>query len=325
MKRIILSFLFVCLAHGIHAQRIDNPEAEAVGGNIRITFSLQSDTYLDLSLQYSENNGLTFKPCETVSGDLENQLSGDKSLLWDCGKDGIIMGDFVFKVVTAPAKNPPKNEPVVSDTLPEKQETGKSKRQEEKDKKRAEEQTRKQAAKEEQAKKQMEKQASAKTTVEKKPSIPSDLKGSLFLMPGVSIGNTLSGSLMAGYMKDWGGYAKFKSNFASKGTYETGGKNDGYYNSDYAKTGRLSISAGLTKRLTESCFLYAGAGYGSKWVQWETTSSQLVEITDLSYSGIEPEAGVIFKIRKFVISGGASLLAGKSMVFEANIAIGYTF
>ncbi|GHV51869.1 hypothetical protein FACS1894181_14370 [Bacteroidia bacterium] len=288
IKRTTLSVLFVCLAHILHAQqRTGNIEAETAGSNIRVTCSLQTDFYVDLSLYYSEDNGLTFNKCETVSGDVENQLSGDKTLLWDCGKDGIIMGSFVFKVEMASSKSPPRDTSSTTGKLPE---------------------------------------TKPAVTKEPKQRNPSSTKGAVFLMPGVSIGKTMSYSLMAGYAGDWGGYIKAKSNFASDESTGTAGKNEVFFDSNYAaKTGRSSFSAGLLARLAPSCYLSAGVGYGTKWVQWKSISNQLVKIDELSYSGIEPEAGVIIKIQSFAISGGFSALFGKQTDVEASIGIGFTF
>jgi len=81
-------------------------------------------------------------------------------------------------------------------------------------------------------------------------------KTRLLLMPGASIGAPLSYSLTGGFLSGhWGGYAKVKSNFASKGESQTGGQNDAYYDSNYSKTGRLAVYAGLMREKYLSCLL----------------------------------------------------------------------
>jgi hypothetical protein len=240
------------------AQKIEHIEAEVTGGKIQVNCTLQTPSLMDLSLFYSDNDGQAFNPCRTVSGDLLNQASGSKTILWDCGADGMIMGSFVFKVNCLPAANPPKENPEAPQT--------------------------------------------ARRTETAPPDTASDPKTSerktrLLLMPGAGIGAPLSGSLTVGFLSGhWGGYAKAKSNFASKGESQTGGQNDAYYDGNYSKTGRLSVSAGLMREVSPSVIVYAGVGYGNKWVQWKTTSDKLVEIEDLSFSGIEPEAGLMIKI-----------------------------
>ncbi|MDH6341578.1 hypothetical protein M2480_000965 [Parabacteroides sp. PFB2-12] len=103
---ITLIITFGCL-QVINAQKIEKVEAEAIDGKIRVTCSLQTKQHVDLSISYSEDNGNSFLPCRTLSGDLMNQLSGHKQLIWDCGKDGIIMGSFVFIVNYSLSENPP--------------------------------------------------------------------------------------------------------------------------------------------------------------------------------------------------------------------------
>lgn len=301
-KRITLSLLFVCLAHIINAQRIENLEAVAVGSDIRITFSLQSNKKVDISLQYSDNNGLTFYNCQTVRGDLENQKSGEKkTLFWDCGKDGIIMGNFVFKVTTVSSKNSPKDAPSTSGLIPIKEKT-------------------------KQPDKSDGKPVSTKPVVEKKLSEADETKGRIVIMPGISVDKTLSYSLMVGYAGKWGGYIKAKSNFVSDESTQTIiGEADVFFNSEYVKSGRSAFSAGLLTRLVPSCYLYVGAGYGTKWVQWKDLSDKPVKIDDRSFSGFEPETGVIYKIQRFAISGGVSALFGKQTDIEASIGIGFTF
>ena len=60
--------------------------------------------------------------------------------------------------------------------------------------------------------------------------------GHLMILPGCSFGNTLSYSLMAGYMKKWGGYVKVKSSFGSKDKNATKGDvDDAFFNGNSKK------------------------------------------------------------------------------------------
>jgi hypothetical protein len=285
----------------MQAQRITKIEAEAVDGKIRVTCELQTNTYQNLILSCSDNDGQSFFLCQTVTGDVVNQLSGPKELIWDCAKDGIIMGNFIFRVTCAHSARPPvqtdrKTEP--KKTEPQKTENAAAR----------------QSARD-----------SVRRAARPDPGAAAKTGGGFFLMPGVSAGAVMSYSLMAGYAGTWGGYAKVKSSFASKGESVAGGSNDLYFDGNYVKTGRFSASAGLVKSLSNTCFLYAGIGYGSRWVQWKSMTGQPVEIEDYSFSGIDPEVGILLKIRRFTISGGGNCLSGKRSVFEANIAIGFIF
>ena len=102
---ILLAFLVCCMT-AIQAQKIDNIEAEAVGGKIRVTCTLQTASPVDLTLSWSDDGGQSFNTCVSVSGDLFNRSGGTAVIEWDCGKDGIIMGDFIFKITSLPAANP---------------------------------------------------------------------------------------------------------------------------------------------------------------------------------------------------------------------------
>ena len=286
MKRFILLLFLISITQWIASQKVERIEAESIEDKIRVTFTLYTDAYQNLSLMYSENNGLNFIPCRNITGDIYNQLSGEKQIVWDYAKDGIIMGNLIFKVIFETSTTPPKEEETI-------------------------------LAKDDE-KKNLPKQ-------ETKIAKEATTKGSFLIMPGIAIGNEISYSLMAGYVNKWGGYAKLKSNFVAKKSYEIGNETDAYYNGN-TRTGRYSILAGVIRNLNNSIFLYGGLGYGSKWTQWETISSQQVEIENLSYFGVEPELGIIFKFKNFGIGGGVNLLSGKGHTnIEMNISIGIIF
>jgi hypothetical protein len=283
----------------MQAQRITKTEAEAIDGKIRVTCELQTNTYQDLFLSCSEDNGQSFFPCRSVTGDLVNQLSGPKVLIWDCAKDDVIMGNFIFRVTYIPSSS------------------GQTERKTE--------QKKTTPGKTEKATAKPSPRDSAQRTVRSDNGATEKKSGGFFLMPGVSMGSVMSYSLMAGYAGTWGGYAKVKSNLASGGEFVTEGSSDMYFDGNYVKTGRFSASAGLVKSLSNTCFLYAGIGYGNRWVQWKALNGQFVEIEDHSFSGIDPEVGILLKIQRFTIGGGGNCLSGKRSVFEANISIGFIF
>ena len=146
------------------------------------------------------------------------------------------------------------------------------------------------------------------------------------ILPGCSFGNTLSYSFMAGYMKKWGGYVKIKSSFGNKDKNATKGDvEDAFFNGN-SKKGRFSVYAGTVGQLHPNICMYAGIGYGNKWLQWETVNSEQIEIASGTYSGIDPEIGVLFKIKMFTLGGGFNCLIGQGHKNgEGNISVGVIF
>jgi hypothetical protein len=270
IKTIILYTLLVLSAQRLYAQHTTMPEAEVTDNKIRISCELHTTSPVDLSLSYSDDGGHTFYACRSLSGDLANQLSGRKEWLWDCVKDGVFMGNLIFRADIRPA--------AFAAAMPDRLVPGGQAGQE----------------------------------------------GGLFLMPGISVGGVLSYSFMAGYARKWGGYLRARSNFAYRGTKDDSGyQTDNFFWSGATKTGRFATVAGCLTRLSRFCYLYAGAGYGEKWVHWQTESARWIEMDDLHVSGIEYEAGLLFRYKKVSAGAGLSHLPGSSP--EAGLSIGIIF
>lgn len=146
-------------------------------------------------------------------------------------------------------------------------------------------------------------------------------------MAGVSFNNKqLSYSFMYGQVKRWGWYGKVKTNFNfkisnSEGYYDS---HDVFWNGERRK-GRLAITAGVIWNMTRPVMLYAGAGYGRRWVDWETIGKQKLRIDSQSDNGAEAELGVIACWKSFLLSAGVSLNTHYIGDSEADIAIGYRF
>ena len=151
-------------------------------------------------------------------------------------------------------------------------------------------------------------------------------QGHFALLPGCAFGNAVSYSLMAGYLKKWGGYIKVKTSFGGKDKNAIEGDTDDAFFNGNAKKGRFSFYAGTIGQLHPNILLYAGIGYGNKWLQWETVDHQVIEIESSSYSGIDPEVGILFKIKMFTVGGGFSCLIGQGHKSgEGNISVGLMF
>jgi hypothetical protein len=146
------------------------------------------------------------------------------------------------------------------------------------------------------------------------------------LMSGMAIGKPISYSIEVGIIQGgFGGYAKYKSNFASKDGNSELGENLAFFDSGYSNIGRTSIGAGLLFRIATPLYLKAGAGYGSQFTEWKTTDGNIVAITEYSFAGVEPEVGLVLKASHFVFGAGVSALIGKQTVMDANVSVGVIF
>ena len=141
-----------------------------------------------------------------------------------------------------------------------------------------------------------------------------DYKGFILL---AEVGATSSPSygIRAGYCKEIGGYASFRSSFSSAkssygctsdGIVENGGT---IWTSGKDKVGRLNVTAGIMARFTHWLGAYAGAGYGTRTLTWEDINGQWAKVTDHSYKGVALDAGLIFTIKNFALSAGINSIA----------------
>jgi hypothetical protein len=108
----------------------------------------------------------------------------------------------------------------------------------------------------------------------------------------------------------------------------------GYYQFS-GKTAKPAMSAlgGITFQPAWNTFIYAGAGYGTQKVMAEVdefeystdkkTTTNWAENTASNHSGIELEAGVIFRFGHMVVSGGATALNFEVFNFTAGIGMAF--
>ena len=117
----------------INAQQVTNLTATANNDTIQVSCTLETDVLCSLQLQYSENNGLTWNDCKTIQGDISDQASGEKNIYWNCLKDNVLMGNFIFKIIlhttsisTVPQKEkePLKNAPKPTQQMEKQQSSG---------------------------------------------------------------------------------------------------------------------------------------------------------------------------------------------------------
>lgn len=137
---------------------------------------------------------------------------------------------------------------------------------------------------------------------------------------------------MAGYvMGNNGFYLKHTSNFASKneaialcnygGELHVDGTTPQY--SGTTHTARYTLTAGYVRRLSSWLMLYAGAGYGERTLQWETSDSDWITNDDCSHAGITVDIGGVVQLGSFALSIGCTTTEFEFA--ECTAGIGYLF
>jgi hypothetical protein len=106
----------------------------------------------------------------------------------------------------------------------------------------------------------------------------------------------------------------------------------GYYKfTDNNNYSAMSACAGITFQPTWNFFIYAGVGYGKEEYLMEideysyeennSTGKALVKNKDYSYTGFEMDAGLIYSIGKFIISGGATTINFETFGWTAGVGV----
>jgi formylglycine-generating enzyme required for sulfatase activity len=65
---------------------------------VEVTCNLTTFLIADLTLWYSTDLGQSYHRCDSVSGDLNVQSSGSKTIIWDCFAENVRFGGVKFKV-----------------------------------------------------------------------------------------------------------------------------------------------------------------------------------------------------------------------------------
>lgn len=137
---------------------------------------------------------------------------------------------------------------------------------------------------------------------------------------------------MIGFVRKNGAYVKFRSDFGSasadlecddSGALTSGGEGTPYYKEGVTQKARLSVTAGYLRQLWKPVYLYAGAGYGSRTLAWETVEGELAKNTDHSAAGVAAELGAIGRLGKFALSVGFHTVNFKH--HEVAIGVGIIF
>lgn len=167
-----------------------------------------------------------------------------------------------------------------------------------------------------------------KVKMPKIPKEPRKLEWFSLAMVGTAFNNNqLSYTLMYGRVKRWGWYGKIKTDFNFKTSNSDTSwypHNDTFWNGEKSD-GRLAITAGTIWNMTRPVMLYAGVGYGRRWIDWETIGNQKIRIRNYSYDGAEFELGIIARWKNVLFSIGAGLNTEYIDYWETDLAIGFTF
>ena len=154
------------------------------------------------------------------------------------------------------------------------------------------------------------------------------LDDKILAMGSISVFPQMSYGAMLGYVKKFGGYVKFRSDFNSVSpayNCTSDGKMDNgvFWASGLQKKTRMQATAGMLFRLSGSVYPYVGAGYGSRGVYWEDSGNSWAKVTDYSCTGVAAEAGMIFRMGPVAVSAGVSTTSFKYI--EAEVGIGVMF
>lgn len=169
--------------------------------------------------------------------------------------------------------------------------------------------------------------------------MPKAQEAHILAMPVVGMGRSqLSGGLMLGWMKATGGYLKVKSSFTSAPTddgfecdeegvllasdqHALEGKRPWY--SGEKKKSRFAVTAGVLRKVASPLYLFAGVGYGSRTLAWETVDGQWVKNNDFSFAGVEAELGALLHWGNLAFSLGVQTNSFKYV--EGNLGVGVMF
>jgi formylglycine-generating enzyme required for sulfatase activity len=93
-------FTLLIITVPLSAQKISNVKAsfDIETYEVTVSYYLESSKPCDLLLYCSIDNGNTWERCVSVSGNIKDQMTGNKRIVWNLAIDGIPVGVFLFKV-----------------------------------------------------------------------------------------------------------------------------------------------------------------------------------------------------------------------------------
>lgn len=141
----------------------------------------------------------------------------------------------------------------------------------------------------------------------------------------------MSYGLMVATMRRTGGYVKAKYSFSTTHSEDFDCDDEGISGEDgqmqwytgQTEKSRLAITGGIVQRLWKPFYLYAGVGYGTRTLVWETVGGKWGKNKDHSFEGVEAEIGGILSAGPIVLSLGMQTNSFKYL--EGNLGIGVIF
>lgn len=137
-------------------------------------------------------------------------------------------------------------------------------------------------------------------------------------------------SVMLGFVKKWGAYAKGVSDFRMKaGSADFEVDNTGNYNgipvwlNSDAKLERTALTVGGLFRPWKMLYMYMGGGYGWRNVVYETANDSWAKNMERSYEGYEVEGGFIFRL--FGLSMMVGIQTNQFKYMELSGGVGFIF
>ena len=141
----------------------------------------------------------------------------------------------------------------------------------------------------------------------------------------------MSYGLMVAAMRRTGGYIKAKYSFSNTPSDDfecndvgmSGEDGEVQWYTGKTEKSRLSVTGRIVQRLWKPFYLYAGVGYGTRTLVWETVGGKWGKNKDHSLEGVEAEIGGILSAGPMVFSLGLQTNSFKYL--EGNLGIGVIF
>ena len=141
----------------------------------------------------------------------------------------------------------------------------------------------------------------------------------------------MSYGLMVAAMRRTGGYINAKYSFSNTPSDDfecndvgmSGEDGEVQWYTGKTEKSRLSVTGGIVQRLWKPFYLYAGVGYGTRTLVWETVGGKWGKNKDHSLEGVEAEIGGILSAGPMVFSLGLQTNSFKYL--EGNLGIGVIF
>ena len=151
-------------------------------------------------------------------------------------------------------------------------------------------------------------------------------------MPQVGIHSSgASYGVMAGWVKQHGGYVKFMSDFKDghRGGYSTNSEHGLIHGESVPyrgdeKSAMASFTAGYIGKVAKPLYLYAGLGYGDRRLNWVRADNyEYVFVEDKSPMGLAVDLGAVLRIKKFSASLGVTTIGFSYTYLSLGVGVAF--